>query len=169
MRNTPQGLLTTAEGSAEALLLFYGGPFSQWMPSPMTIDGVEYNCAEQYMMAQKARVFGDDFALDLIMKTDSPQRQKAVGRLVKGYTDELWHAVARDVVRTASIAKFTHPEFRWHLAKTGDATIVEASPTDVVWGIGLDEGDPAARDRSKWRGKNWLGQVLMEVRALMYG
>lgn len=170
VRITPQGTLTTFEGVADrSLLLFYGGPFSQWCQSPMTIDGVWYGCAEQYMMAQKARIFGDDHALKLIMDTDSPQRQKAIGRRVKDYSDERWHPFARDVVRTASLHKFKHPMFRWHLTQTGDAAIVEASPTDVVWGIGLAENDPLARRRSAWRGTNWLGQVLMEVRDLVRG
>lgn len=169
IRLTPEGTLTTAAERPSALLLFYGGPFSQWVGDPMTIDGVTYNCPEQYMMAQKARMFGDDHALKLIMGTTSPARQKAVGRLVKDYSDARWHPFARDVVRTATLHKFQDPMYRQHLLATGDAEIVEASPTDVFWGIGLGESDPDARFHSKWRGPNWLGQCLMEVRASIRG
>lgn len=155
--------------TGEPLLLFYGGPFSQWIGPSMLIDGVEYNCAEQYMMAQKARRFSDPGALQLIMATASPSRQKAIGRLVKGFNKYEWEVFARDVVRTASLHKYRHPQYRGPLLATAGLTIVEASPTDLVWGVGLDEDDPAALQRSNWRGSNWLGEVLMEVRSLIKG
>lgn len=144
---------------------FYGGVFSQWYPSPMVIDGVEYGCAEQYMMAQKARVFGDEQALDAIMATNNPAEQKAIGRQVKGFDKRTWEVVARDVVMRASLHKFTSdPKLRAKLLMTEGTTLVEASPTDVVWGVGLDEGDPRVHDRSEWQGTNWLGQVLNDLR-----
>ncbi|UIS24762.1 YbiA [Stenotrophomonas phage vB_SmaS-AXL_1] len=145
--------------------LFYGGVFSQWYPSPMVIDGVEYGCAEQYMMAQKARVFGDEQALDEIMATSNPAEQKAIGRRVKGFDRRQWDSVSRDVVMRASLAKFTSdPKLRAQLLLTEGTLLVEASPTDVIWGIGLDERDPRCHDPSEWRGTNWLGQVLTDLR-----
>jgi ribA/ribD-fused uncharacterized protein len=144
---------------------FYGGVFSQWYPSPMVIDGVEYGCAEQYMMARKAEVFGDLDRMRAIMATPDPSEQKALGRLVKGYSDAVWHAVARDVVMRASLAKFTSdPRLRAKLLLTEGSVLVEASQTDRVWGVGLAEGDPRVHDRSEWRGRNWLGQCLTDLR-----
>jgi ribA/ribD-fused uncharacterized protein len=149
----------------ERFTLFYGGPFSQWAHSPFVVDGTEYNCAEQYMMAQKARLFGDEERLKLIMATDNPAEQKALGKKVERFRKSVWEAVARDVVMRGSLAKFTqHHYFFEALMETRGTTIVEASPTDVIWGIGLDEYDPDCRDRSKWRGSNWLGQVLTDLR-----
>lgn len=145
---------------------FFGGVFSQWYPSPMVIDGVSYGCAEQYMMAQKARVFGDEQALDAIMATSNPAEQKAIGRQVKGFDRRQWDSVSRDVVMRASLAKFTSdPKLRAQLLLTEGTTLVEASPTDVIWGVGLYENDPRVHDPSQWKGTNWLGQVLNDLRA----
>lgn len=144
---------------------FYGGVFSQWYASPMVIDGVEYGCAEQYMMAQKALLFGDLVRHAAIMATSSPSQQKAIGRQVRGFDKRLWEVVARDIVMRASLHKFTSdPRLRAKLLVTEGTTLVEASPTDVIWGVGLDEDDPRVHDRSQWRGTNWLGQALTDLR-----
>lgn len=154
----------------ETFTLFYNGPFCQWHPSPMVIDGEKYGCAEQYMMAQKARLFKDYKAESLIMCTDYPAEQKALGRKVRGFQVEMWEAVARDVVMRASFAKFTSSFDLYHeLAGTYGTTLVEASPTDCIWGIGLDETDPRALNRDEWCGRNWLGQVLTDLRVSLCG
>ena len=144
---------------------FYGGVFSQWYPSPMVIDGVEYSCAEQYMMAQKARLFGDEVALKAIMASCSPSEQKAIGKTVRGFKKWVWEAVAKDVVARGNLAKFTStPELYDGLMETVGMRLVEASPTDVIWGIGLDQWDEDCTDPDKWRGTDWLGWVLTELR-----
>lgn len=154
----------------EQFTLFYGGVFSQWHYSPFVIDGVEYNCAEQYMMAQKARLFQDASMLKAIMGTDDPSKQKAFGKKVKKFKKPVWEAVARDVVMRGSLAKFTSSsDLLERLLETDGTTLVEASPTDVIWGIGLGEYDPDAKDREKWQGSNWLGQVLTDLRAHLLG
>lgn len=153
----------------EEMLLFYGGPFSQWAACGLVIDGVFYNCAEQYMMAKKALVFRDLVQHQRIMASSSPSDQKAFGRLVEGFRQDVWDSVSRDVVRTASLVKFNLPRFRRALLATNDLTLVEASPTDVIWGIGYSEMDPEAAQRSGWRGTNWLGEVLMDVRRALRG
>ncbi len=151
--------------TSEKFTPFYGGVFSQWYPSPMVIDGVKYSCAEQYMMAQKARLFGDDPALRAIMSTDDPAQQKRLGKLVRGFDVRTWEAVARDVVMRASIAKFaSDTKLRARLLLTEGTVLVEASPTDVIWGVGLAEDDPRVHNRARWRGRNWLGQVLTDLR-----
>jgi ribA/ribD-fused uncharacterized protein len=144
---------------------FYGGALSQWAPSPFTLDGVQYSTAEQYMMAMKADYFGDDDAKAKIMATDSPSEQKSIGRMVKNFNAEAWNAVSRGFVYKANIAKFTQNQWCMdELIRTGDLEIVEASPYDPIWGIGLDANDPRAQDKTQWRGTNWLGEVLMKVR-----
>lgn len=149
----------------EEFTLFYGGVFSQWLYAPFVIDGVAYNCAEQYMMAQKARLFKDKAMLEAIMGAKDPSAQKAFGKKVKGFKKPVWEAVARDVVMRGSLAKFTSTSrLRDLLLDTEGTVLVEASPTDVIWGIGLAERDPAALDREQWQGSNWLGQVLTDLR-----
>lgn len=146
-------------------VFFWGGPFSQWFRQSFILHGTEYNCAEQYMMAMKAQVFNDQEALEKIMKSKDPREQKAFGRKVKGFDAEQWNAVCKKFVYEANYAKFgNNPYMKKILLDTGDKEIVEASPYDTIWGIGLSETDPDRFDKTKWRGTNWLGEVLMQVR-----
>ena len=148
----------------DSFIFFWGGPFSQWYKSDFEIGGVKYNCCEQYMMAQKAVLFGDDEAYKKVMATRDPSKQKAVGRTVRNFDAAKWNLVCRKVVYEGNLAKFSDPTLKQILLSTGDKEIVEASPYDTIWGIGLGEGDPACLDKSKWRGTNWLGIAIMEVR-----
>jgi ribA/ribD-fused uncharacterized protein len=144
--------------------LFYNGPLSQWASCYMKIDGVMYNCAEQYMMVQKALYFKDLTSAKLIMEAESPAEQKRLGRLVKKFRAQEWAKVSRRFVYIANREKYKVPTFRTYLLATGDALIAEASPTDTIWGIGLAEDDPKAQDPNNWKGTNWLGEMLMQVR-----
>lgn len=151
-------------------VLFYGGPFSQWAESPFILHDETYNCAEQYMMAQKAHLFDDLDAWEAIMATPNPAEQKAIGRQVRGFNVVVWEAVARDIVLAGSLAKFTQNHgLREQLLATRGKLLVEASPTDRIWGIGLSEDDPRAHDPGRWRGRNWLGQVLTDLRVMLTG
>jgi hypothetical protein len=129
------------------------------------IDGVTYNCAEQYMMAEKARLFGDKATERKIMSTSDPADQKRWGREVKNFNADKWNNVAKDIVFRASMAKFTQDDaLKAILLATAGTTLVEASPEDTIWGIGLAKDDPRAQSRSTWKGKNWLGATLTKVR-----
>jgi hypothetical protein len=150
----------------DGFVFFWNGWPSQWHPADFTIDGVAYTCAEQFMMAEKARLFGDDEVLRQILATASPREQKALGRNVRGFEEERWTAACREVVYRGNVGKFSqNADLKALLLATGDKTLVEASPTDRIWGIGLAADDRRATDRSAWRGKNWLGEALMRVRA----
>lgn len=149
----------------ENFIFFWDGPFSQWEPAEFEIDDVTYNCAEQYMMARKAKMFGDEDTYDRIMEEDSPREQKKLGRSVKGFDAERWNNVAREIVYEGNYAKFTqNPELLDKLLATRGTTLVEASPYDCIWGIGMAEGDPGIEDRNNWRGTNWLGEILTGLR-----
>lgn len=149
----------------EKFTFFWSGPFSNWHPSPFEIDGVWYNCSEQYMMAEKARLFNDTETLSKIMSAPDPREQKQYGRQVKGFDQHTWEKVARGVVYKGCLAKFSQNQvLKKILLETGDTTLVEASPYDKIWGIGLAKDDPRAKDRATWRGTNWLGKVLVRVR-----
>ena len=144
---------------------FYNGPFSQWTKSIFTIDGVKYNSCEQYMMAQKALLFEDKESYKKIMATTSPSEQKAFGKLVKGFVKETWEAVCKDIVFRGNYAKFTQNENLYaDLMDTIGTELVEASPVDPIWGIGLTENDPRAWEKETWQGTNWLGEAVTAVR-----
>lgn len=152
--------------STDKLHLFYGGPFSQWYKCKFTDEaGITYNGTEQYMMAKKALFFNDQESYDLIMNMSNPWDQKAQGKKVKNFNKEQWENYCRPMVRHGNLLKFSqNPELKRYLLATGEIEIVEASPTDTIWGIGLAENDPRAFDKSQWRGTNWLGIAIMEVR-----
>lgn len=140
-------------------------PFSQWHPSEFTINEIKYCCAEQYMMACKAKLFNDLDALNKIMATDDPRKQKKLGRQVNNFNAEMWEQNCKSVVYDGNKAKFTqNPKLLEALLATGDTTLVEASPYDKTWGIGLSENDPLAHSRDTWQGTNWLGEILTKLR-----
>jgi len=128
------------------------------------IDGVSYKYGEQWLMAEKARLFGDDVQLKKILKSNSPKDIKAFGRLVKGFDDKVWLRHAQKIAYRGAVAKFgQNTKLRALLLSTGSKTIVEASPHDDRWGIGFAVSD-MLQNRRAW-GTNWLGKSLMKARA----
>jgi hypothetical protein len=151
-------------GEAFEFLPFWKGPLSQWARTDFKIDGVKYITAEHWMMAEKARTFGDDETLRLILKSGSPKEAKALGREVKNYNDEKWASVRFEAVIRGNVAKFSPADRRLILLDTGNKVLVEASPEDRIWGIGLTEDHPNVHVPSRWPGQNLLGFALMEAR-----
>ncbi len=144
---------------------FYGGPLSQWEPAPFVAGGVTFTCAEQYMMAMKAVLFEDQETYRLIMAAEHPREQKRLGRRVANFDLARWEAHREQIVLMGNLLKFgTHPLLMIQLLQTHGTTLVEASPYDLVWGVGLRLEDPLCHDRSAWRGKNLLGVALTRAR-----
>ncbi len=140
-------------------------PFSNWHRIEFEIEGKRFNSSEQYMMYMKAILFEDTEAAEKILQATNPGKQKALGRQVQNFIPEIWEKHCKTIVYDANHAKFTQNEnILKSLLKTKGTTLVEASPVDFIWGIGLAEDDPRAKDRKQWRGKNWLGEVLTELR-----
>lgn len=149
----------------DGYVLFWGGWPSNWWYSPFTINGVAYNCVEQYMMAEKARLFGDEETRQKILATPYPRSQKELGREVRGYKDAKWaKARYKIVVKGATEKLRQNPSIRKLALATGDAKFVECSPEDDLWGIGLPQDHPDVTKPSKWKGKNLLGKALTEAR-----
>jgi ribA/ribD-fused uncharacterized protein len=143
---------------------------SQWFAVSFEIDGVVYPPAEHWMMASKARLFGDDESLRQILESTDPKTAKALGRAVKYFDDASWAKRCIRVVTEGNVAKFGQNDaLRTYLLGTGDQVLVEASPYDRVWGIGLKATDEKARHPETWEGQNLLGFALMEVRARLAG
>ena len=138
---------------------------SQWWMCRFQVDGRTYNCAEQYMMAEKARMFGDEAMLEKIMGAVYPKEMKAYGRAVQGFDKETWDKACSAVVQRGNAAKFSQDLALWAFLKgTKGRILVEASPRDRIWGIGMGRSAPDATDPLKWRGTNLLGFALTEVR-----
>ncbi len=142
------------------------GCLSQWWPAAFTLDGHVFATAEHYMMWRKAMLFGDPEVAVKILAAAHPHRAKALGRTVRGFDQAAWESARYDIVVAAGTAKFgQHQDLRTYLRGTGDRVLVEASPRDRIWGIGLSAGDPRAADPAQWRGLNLLGFALMDARA----
>jgi ribA/ribD-fused uncharacterized protein len=137
----------------------------QWQQSYFEVDMDTYSCAEQYMMAEKARLFEDEDAEAQIMQAVHPKEMKALGRKLKNFDQNIWDKAKYSVVLNGNYYKFAqNKEMRDFLLATGNKVLVEASPLDTIWGIGLREGDTKAQNPATWRGTNLLGFALMEVR-----
>lgn len=149
----------------DKFVFFYNGIYSQWYQSPMIIDGITYNCCEQYMMHQKALLFADTEVSDLIMKEPNPREQKKYGRMIRNFDKSIWDKNCLAIVYEGNLAKFKQNiELKEEMLSTGDRIFVEASPFDNIWGIGLSESDDNIDDPSFWLGLNLLGQVLTMVK-----
>lgn len=148
--------------------LFWGQWPSNWQPSPFVLDGRAYNCVEQWMMASKARLFGDTETEARVMASADPSDQKRYGRGIRGYDDLRWAAVRYQIVLRGVVEKYRqNPDLRAWLLATGDLEFVEASPEDRVWGIGLRASDPRASDPKRWLGQNLLGKATTEARGII--
>ncbi|MER5890379.1 NADAR family protein [Streptomyces sp. NPDC001941] len=143
---------------------------SQWWPSPFTVDGIRYATAEHWMMAGKARLFADPEAERAALAAEHPAQAKKAGRLVRGFDGAVWERERFALVAEGSVHKFGQDEeLRAFLLGTGERVLVEASPLDRIWGIGLAADDERAGDPARWRGLNLLGFALMEARERLRG
>jgi ribA/ribD-fused uncharacterized protein len=144
--------------------------FSQWYETPFTASGEHYRTAEHFMMAEKARIFDDEPIRKRILESRTPGEAKKLGRQIAGFDEAVWLRERFQVVVAANMAKFTqNAELREFLLQTGDRVLVEASPVDRIWGIGLAADHEDAARPARWPGLNLLGFALMEVRARLAG
>lgn len=177
--HTEQLIAQIAQGLELQYLFFWGYQprkdgsigktcFSQWFEAPFTLNGIHYATAEHYMMAEKARLFDDDATLAKILAAPTPAHAKKLGREVAGFDNARWEARGFDAVVEGNVAKFTqNPAMGEFLRTNGHRVLVEASPVDRVWGIGLAGDDPRALQPAQWQGTNLLGFALMRVREVI--
>lgn len=139
--------------------------FSQWYGAPFEVAGVRYPTAEHYMMTAKARLFDDGEREAEVLSAPSPGAAKAVGRKVRGFREDVWTEKRFGIVVEANMGKFgSNPALREYLVGTKNRVLVEASPHDRIWGIGMAVSDSRAENPLQWRGLNLLGFALMVVR-----
>jgi hypothetical protein len=144
---------------------FWHGEFSNWHKCQFRYKKLNFYNTEQAFMWEKAVCFGDMEAAALIMKTPDPAEAKRIGRTVKNFQDEKWAIVSFSVMAAVNFEKYNqHPYLRSKLFATGNKTLVEASPVDKIWGVGLHWKDDQILDENNWKGMNLLGRALMYVR-----
>ena len=138
---------------------------SQWWMEDFYTMADSYLYMEQYMMASKAQLFGDEERRKEILACNNPRQIKALGRKVRGFDQKVWDKLKYTIVLCGNWYKFSQNRYlREFLLSTGDSVLVEASPYDAIWGIRLAASSPEAQDPMRWRGQNLLGFALMEVR-----
>lgn len=141
------------------------GYLSNWHKSNFKVDGINYNCMEQFIMAEKSKLFNDKRAWNNIMKASKPNHQKRIGRQVRGFCDNIWNDNKVGIVLKGLRNKFTqNQELKEMLLNTKDAILVESSPFDKIWGAGLDKKEVLRTDFRYWKGENLLGFALMKIR-----
>ena len=168
------------DGETPEYIFFWGhssrephpGCFSNWFPLKFEYNGLDYPSAEHFMMMEKARCFGDNHMLAKMntgrLTRAHPGHVKALGRQVRNFDQDVWEAHIWEPMVDALVNKFSqHDEFMEYILSTGDAVLVEASPYDRVWGIGMLDSDEGINDPRNWKGRNLLGFVLMEARDII--
>lgn len=158
-----------AQKAQPILMTFFFGaddPLSNWYIKEFTVKSIVFNCNEQLMMFCKAKLFGDEECAQKILLEREPREQKALGRTVRGFDEKIWDEKREHYVYVGSLAKFQqNPLLGDYILATGDTELVEASPYDCIWGVGLSANDPRIHNKKNWRGPNRLGKVQMRVRA----
>lgn len=170
-------LKTEVENSENRKFLFFWGHtkshndtvtsacFSQWYESSFQINGVTYKTTEHWMMAQKALLFENHDIYQKIIHSNKPGEAKDLGRTVSGFDEQIWNKHRSRIVMIGNIHKFNQNEtLGAYLLNTKTRILVEASPVDSIWGIGLTRESKDAKDVYAWRGLNLLGFALMETR-----
>ena len=164
MYNKYSFVLGEYERVTETHVYFWRGPFSQWALSPFKEGSFNYCNCEQYMMAQKAKLFKDPVTFDEIMKEYNPKKIKDLGRKVGNFDANKWNAIKYDIVKNGNLLKFKqNDKFRKLLQEVNVRTLVEASPYDLIWGVGLLQENDLILNENNWRGENLLGKAITEI------
>ncbi|OON94245.1 MAG: hypothetical protein ATN32_08345 [Candidatus Epulonipiscium fishelsonii] len=138
---------------------------SQWWKCDFTYNSQTYWCMEQFMMAEKARLFKDKKILDLILNCNNQEEIKRLGRKVKPFNEKKWNQHREEIVIHGNMEKFSqNNKLKEYLLSTKDKVIVVASPYDTIWGVGVGEQDSRIINPFEWQGLNLLGFALMIVR-----
>lgn len=151
----------------DQFVFFYGSKdhFSNFYKTNFVVNGITFSCGEQYIMYSKACLFNDNEMAEVILKEHLPSKMKAWGRKVKSYDDATWCAQREDITYTGLLEKYKQNQMLCNLLmETGEREIVEASPRDRIWGIGMGENNVNVEDKTMWKGRNILGSILMRVR-----
>lgn len=144
--------------------------FSQWWIEPFVVDDLVYPSAEHWMMAKKALLFNDKTIFEKILSIKSPAEAKKLGSKVQNFEPAIWDKEKYNIVVEGNFHKFSqHPALKEFLLNTNDRILVEASPVDKIWGIGMAADNQDIENPMLWKGENLLGYALMEVRDKLKG
>lgn len=144
------------------------GFLSNFYPTQIKFREYIFPSSEHLYMWKKARFFEDLETSNKILHADSPRKAKQLGRLVANFDENIWKLHCGPAMISTLLHKFNDMTMRRKLLSTYDKYLVEASPTDKIWGIGMSDSDPDRFDDTKWIGENLLGNCLMQIRTFYY-
>ncbi len=143
---------------------------SQWWKCRFEHNGLTFRSTEHWMMYQKALLFNDLAIAQQILDCHAPGEAKELGRKVTNFDNDIWNANRIQIVVEGNLLKFNQNDaLRTFLLNTKQRILVEASPVDEIWGVGLSKDAKTIHNPHQWRGLNLLGFALMEVRDLISG
>ena len=149
----------------ETHIYFWGSLFSNWANTPFKYKNISFENSEQAYMWEKCMFFGQEGMAEDVLFSKEPRECKSIGRSIPNFDEAKWSEISFQVMRDVNLEKYRqHKDSLKFLKESGDKIIVEASPFDKIWGIGLHYDEEDVLDESKWKGQNLLGKVLMEVR-----
>ena len=163
----------TVNGKEYPAVYFYGtedknGYLSNWYRSPFTVDGITFNCMEQFIMYEKCMTFGDTESAQKVLNAEDPKEQKRIARAASGYDEKVWDGMRQVIALRGLIEKFRqNPELKEKLLATGDAYLVESTYRDRIWACGRNLSGTGKNDISGWNGRNILGFALMQAREFL--
>ena len=144
------------------------GYLSNWYRSTFSVEDKTYSSMEQFLMHSKAMWFQDVKVAEKIMESQSPKEQKRLGRQVSGFDEVIWDRCRERILQVGLMAKFSqNQEMRKWLLATQGSKLAEASPRDLVYGIGVSAEDARSVPSANWKGANLLGKSLQRIRTLL--
>nr|WP_236034338.1 NADAR family protein [Bifidobacterium saguinibicoloris] len=119
---------------------FHPAPFIvDWKDDDGLVKKLRFECSEQWFMFRKAWRFHDHYATGLVLQSGlKPHQYKVIGRSVRNFDETVWNKESRGYMFEALVFKFSqNPDLANQLLETGNRVLVECSPFDTIWGIGL--------------------------------
>lgn len=158
------------ERTTKTHIYFWGSYYSQWAKYDFIDESlkIKFTSCEQYMMWNKAMLFKDKDSAKKIIETNNVKKQKELGRKVKGFDQKEWDKQKFNIIVKGNFLKFSqNKDIQKELLESGVKVLVEASPYDKIYGVGLKWDNDLILDENNWQGENLLGKALMEVREML--
>jgi len=147
-------------------LFFWNSLYSQWYLCDFVDENWQkYSSAEKYMMIKKAELFENFDIAEQMRQIDSPKQLKQLWRLIKNFDEKIWGKYRFEIVKKWNYFKFSqNSDLLKYLKMHKNLILVEWSPCDIIWWVGIHYKDEKIKDKKNWKWLNLLGKAIMEVR-----
>ena len=160
----PENISTKTTGNVTVFYTRNSVLSNFYMNTPFKVDGVSYNCTEQFIQNAKALLFNDEETAYSIMRAKSSNEQCQLGKKVKGYNEQKWMRAVEEAMLKANVAKYDQNEYARNILLQTESNVLGEASKSKKWGIGLSLDDANVTNTQHWDGKNIFGHVLEKVR-----